>query len=814
MTPPTSTAAARGEGAAPAQPGPPDAYGFETLGAVSRVERVGDATVVLHAGGARLRLDFPDEAIVRVRLAAPGGDFAPDETYAMDPAPAFRPTASLEVVVGDDEVRLRTPSLSVRARRDTCRLRFEDREGYPIVEDEAGAAWGAAGAAALSLRLRPDERIFGLGDKPSALDRRGRRYENWATDAFGFQRDSDPLYKAIPVIVGIVEGRPWGLFVDTTRRSAFDLGAEDAGRLRVDTGGSPLDYVVVAGTTPLDVVRGLARYTGRTPMLPRWALGYHQCRYSYRDEAEVRTVARELRERGFGCDAIYFDIHYMDGFRVFTWDREAFPDPAGLIGDLAADGFRSVVIIDPGVKADDPEYAVAHEGLEAGHYCTYPDGQPFVGEVWPGPCYFPDFTRAGTRMWWGDLHRGLVADGAAGVWNDMNEPAVFTVSGVEADAGTFPLEVRHDLDGRGGDHAEAHNVYGMQMARATTDGLRRLAPARRPFIITRAAYAGTQRYATTWTGDNSATWDHLRLAAQQCLSLAISGIPFSGSDVGGFSGAPDGELFARWMQLGVLTPLFRNHSAVDTPRREPWLFGDEIESVARGAVALRYRLLPYLYTALHEAATDGTPILRALPLVHPADETVRRASPLAFYVGPDLLAHPVLEEGQREREVYLPAREGGWTCFHTGAHHPGRSSVWAETPLDRLPLYVGAGTVLPLAPARRHADEPFDRLTLRVYAGPARWSSRMYDDAGDGWDFENGDYWLASFNAEDDGAALVVACEVEGRRPAPAADWDVVLPGVTAASVLVDGADAPFEVSHGGTRVATGPFRSLRVERV
>jgi alpha-glucosidase len=574
--------------------------------------------------------------------------------------------------------------------------------------------------------------------------------------------------------------------------------------------------VVFIGGTPLDVVRALARRTGRTLMLPRWSLGYHQCRYSYGDESEVRSVARELRDRGFGCDAIYFDIHYMDGYRVFTWDRAAFPDPAGLIGELSADGFRSVVIIDPGVKCDDPDYAVAREGLEAGHFCTYPDGRPFVGDVWPGPCHFPDFTDPAARAWWGGLHAELVSQGVAGVWNDMNEPAVFTVPGEEAGAGTFPLEVRHQLEGSGGDHAEAHNVYGMQMSRATADGLRTLAPSRRPFVITRAAYAGTQRYATTWTGDNAATWDHLRLAVQQCLSLAASGMPFSGSDVGGFIGEPDGELFARWMQVGALTPLFRNHSAVDSPRREPWLFGEEVERVSREAVELRYRLLPYLYTALREAATAGTPILRALPLVHPSDETVRHSSPLGFYVGPDVLAHPVLEPGQLHREVYLPARDGGWTCFHTGAAFPGRSSIWTETPLDRLPLYVGAGCVLPLAPPRRNSDEPLERLTLRVYAGPATWQSSLYDDAGDGWEFQDGEFWHATFSAIDDGDELRLKCSVDGRRPPPAESWTIVLLGLgrPVESIAVDGVSAEFTTGNGGPVVETGPFEELVVRRV
>jgi alpha-glucosidase len=396
----------------------------------------------------------------------------------------------------------------------------------------------------------------------------------------------------------------------------------------------------------------------------------------------------------------------------------------------------------------------------------------------------------------------------------MNEPAVFTIPGIEAGASTMPLEVRHSMEGRGGDHAEAHNVYGMQMSRATYDSLRRLAPRRRPFIITRAAYAGTQRFATTWTGDNSASWDHLRLSIQQCLSLAASGMPFSGSDIGGFSGTPDGELFARWMQAAALTPLFRNHSAVDTPRREPWLFGEEIERVARAAVELRYRLLPYLYTTVREAATDGTPLMRALALVHPSDDTIRRTSPLGFYLGPDLLAQPVVEQGQVEREVYLPARDGGWFDLHSGVHHPGRTTIWTETPLHLLPLYVGAGCVLPLGPAVLHTSAPVHALELHVYPGPARWASRLYDDAGDGWDFENGDCWEGTFQATDDGHVLSIDCIVEGRRPAPGVKWQVVVHGVSGrVRVEVDGAEVDAPVVGSAAHVETVPFNRLVVTR-
>ena len=744
-------------------PALPDLEGFETLGAVVRVERPGDGVAVLICeSGARLRLDALADDTLRVRLAPPGGAFAPNTSYALDPHAEWAGPSQWTVRVGAEALRFETAAMTVEVERAACRLCVRDRAGRVLMQEAGGSAWSADGRVAHSVRLRSADRLLGLGDKPLAVDRRGHRVEMWNTDAFRFQRGTDPIYKSVPFVLRVGPATSVGLFYDSSRRTTLDLGAQEASTLRFEQPAGALDLYVVAGPTPLHAVQAFARLTGRTPMLPRWSLGYHQCRYSYRSEAEVRDVARQFRERRIPCDTLYFDIHYMDGFRVFTWDRDAFPDPERLVADLKADGFSSVVIIDPGVKADDPAYGVFHEGEALDAYVRYPndDGTPglvALGEVWPGTCAFPDYTRPDVRAWWGGLHDGLVETGVAGVWNDMNEPALFSVAHVEGtmDAegavGTLPDDVLHAFEApRGapprGTHAEAHNVYGMQMQRATSDGLLALRPDARPFTITRAAYAGAQRYGTGWTGDNTASWDHLVLAIQQVLSLGVSGMPFTGADVGGFVDAPSGELLARWTQVGALTPLFRNHSAIDTPRQEPWLFGDEVERVCREAIELRYRLLPVLYTALWQAAQHGTPILRPLALVHPDDETIARTSPLGFYAGDTLLAQPVVVEGQTEREVYLPASPGGWFDVFTGERFDGRETLWTQTPLDRLPLYVRGGAVLPLAPVRQHTGEPVRRLDVHVYVAPGRHESVLYDDAGDGWAFRDGGYWLGRFH--------------------------------------------------------------------
>ncbi len=795
-------------------PPAPDPGGFTTLGAVLSVERPGDGCAVLTCDtGARLRLDALADDTVRVRLAPPGGTFAGDDSYALDPAAEWAGPHRWAVRVGEHVVRFETAALTVEVERAACRLRVLDRAGRVLVEEVGGSAWAEDGRVAHSVRLGDDDRLLGLGDKPLGLDRRGHAVEMWNTDAFRFGPGSDPLYKSVPFVLRLAGDTAVGLFYDSTRRTRFDLGASQADTMRFEQPTGGLDLYVLAAGSPLGVVRTLARLTGRTPMLPKWALGYHQCRYSYLTEAEVRDVARELRARRIPCDTLYFDIHYMDGFRVFTWDPVSFPDPDRLLADLAADGFTSVVIVDPGVKADDPAYAVYAEGEALDAYVRHPGpagsppgtpGPVALGEVWPGTCAFPDYTRPDVRAWWGRLHAGLVRNGVAGVWNDMNEPALFSVAHVEGsmdaehNVGTLPDDVLHGFEGRGGTHAEAHNVYGMQMQRATYEGLLALRPEARPFTITRAACAGAQRYGTGWTGDNTASWEHLTLAIQQTLSLGVSGMPFVGADVGGFVDSPTGELLARWTQLGALTPLFRNHSAIDTPRQEPWLFGPEIERVCREAIELRYRLLPVLYTALWQAATAGTPILRPLALVHPEDETIARTSPLGFYVGDALLAQPVVAEGQTEREVYLPAAPGGWFDVATGERHDGRATLWTQTPLDRLPLYARGGSVLPLAPVRQHTAERAARLELHVYVAPGRHESCLYEDAGDGWGFRDGDYWLGRFTVDASPERVSVRVAVEGHHAPEWDGWDVVVHGLDRAPGAVHVADVPAEVSWDG----------------
>lgn len=645
---------------------------------------------------------------------------APPASWAVLPAewPDF-PIHLAETPAG---LRLMTPELVAEVTRAPVRIHFYDRDGRPILRDDParGIEWTDS-QVTMYKEMPAGEHYYGFGQKLGFLDQRGRAMEQWATDDHTHTPDKDTLYQAIPFFLGLRDGRCYGVFVDCTARSRFDMGAAADQAYGVTVTGEALDYYFFAGPGPRQVLARYTELTGRMELPPRWALGNQQSRWSYYPAERVRQVAAEFRRRQIPCDVIYLDIDYMNGYRVFTWDQQRFPDPAGLLRALAEQGFKLVPIIDPGVKTD-PNYAVFQEGIEQRHFVARTDGTVFTGLVWPGETAFPDFTRAATRRWWGDLHAGLLDQGVAGIWNDMNEPANFS------DPPTIPETVLQGEDGRKVAHGRVHNAYGLLMCRAAHEGLLRLRPDRRPFLLTRSGYAGIQRYAAVWMGDNHSWWEHLLTAMPMCLGMGLSGVPFVGTDIGGFSGDATGELVARWTQLGAFMPLCRNHSAIGTRDQEPWAFGPEVEAVCRRYLRLRYRLLPFWYQLFAEAARTGLPIMRPLLLAYPDDPETYNLSD-QFLLGSDLLVAPVYQPGATRRLVYLP--RGVWYDYWTGQAHSGPCHIVAEAPLDVLPLYVRAGAILPLGPEQEYVgQDPGGELTLEVYAG-ADGALDLYEDDGE-----------------------------------------------------------------------------------
>jgi alpha-glucosidase len=574
-----------------------------------------------------------------------------------------------------------------------------------------------------------DEHYFGMGDKTGLLDRRSYTFTNWNTDFFGFTPSSDPIYKSIPfyVTTGSAVGS-YGLFLDNSWRSTFDFGHAREGTLDISSVDGPIDYYVIAGPTVPDVVRRYADLTGRPPLTPLWALGYQQSRWGYSSDPEIREIASRLRSDHIPADVIWMDIDYQDRYRPFTVDKSKFPDLAKLNKDMNADGIRLVAITDLHIAyAPNQGYAPLGAGLAANRFVRKADGSLYVAPVWPGPAVFPDFTQTAARDWWGSLYKDFIADGFAGFWNDMNEPAIF-----ETPTKTMPLDNLHrvasdDFAPRDATHAEIHNVFGMQNTRGTFEGMLRLRPGVRPFVMTRASYAGGQRYSATWTGDNSSTWDHLRLCVEQLQNLGLSGFTYSGCDVGGFVGGASPDLLTRWYEVAAFTPVFRNHSAHDAPRMEPWVDGPEHLAIRRHFIEERYRLMPYLYGLAELNSRTGDPIMRPLFYDYPDSLKSDCDKAMSFTLGSSLMiAGPPRMESPQPFSVCLPA--GGWYDYWTG--QPVKSAKLTLTPkLGELPVFVRAGTILPRQPlVQSTMQTPQGPLQLDIYPGENCQGEIYFDD--------------------------------------------------------------------------------------
>ena len=782
---------------------PPVTGSFRTPGQIDTIAaRTGG--VVLRAERAFVEIVASAPDILRVRLGhAP--EFEPPFSYAVVTSPE---AVNVRVQENTSEVMIHVGKLVCYVAKDSCRLRFETPEGDVLSEDAGGMAWRGP-AVRWSRKLPPGESCYGLGLRPSSLDLRGRRWSLWNADPLpAYERDADPLYTSIPFYVGLRAGIAFGILWDNPARGAVDLGAAQPEQMVFAAEEGELCFYVLAGPTVADVMRQLTTLTGHIPLPPLWALGFHQSRWSYKTADEFRRLAHEFRSRRLPCDVLYFDIDYMDGFRVFTWDRERFPSLAGLVRDLNRQGFKSVAIVDPGIKVD-PQYGAYQSGQREDVFLKMPDGSPIVGPVWPGKCCFPDFTKPAVRTWWGaQVHRLLTAVPFAGLWNDMNEPTVITLKR----GTTLPDAVQHDWEGDGRTHVGGgHNVYGMQMARATRDGVTQARPDRRPFVLTRAAYAGAHRYTASWTGDNAATWDHLRLSISMVLNSGLSGMPITGPDIGGFAGEPDAELFVRWMQLGSMLPYFRVHTMTGTAPQEPWSYGKRAEAIVRRALERRYRLLPYLYSVVGQCAQDGQPIVRPLFMADQTDDHLRTIDD-AFMVGDALLVAPVLEPGATSREVYLP--RGVWYEFDTGKLIDGARTVTVPAPLQRMPLYARAGKVLPLWPVQQYVGEQaITELTLRVFAGSAE--TTLYEDAGEGLAYEQGEYRWSYFACSFlPSGQFAIDWRRAGQYEPPYRQYRVEVVGISGEpeAVLVDGQGAPVWYYEGGmVEFIVAPFSTARI---
>ena len=791
----------------------------QSIGTMPQPAREGNALRFRNAQAVAVVTALSPE-IIRVRVTPAGQEGRPDHSYAVinrsfgDSGAAFASDAAHSTIT--------TSALTVTIQHAPFRIAFATRDGASLDEDRDVAL------DHVSKRLRDDEHVYGLGEKTGPLDKRGWKlggysYSMWNSDTFGYDSSTDPIYVSVPFYIDVRKGVAFGIFLDNTWRTNFDVGHKTQGVLTFGADGGPLDYYFIYGPDPKQVIERYTALTGRMPLPPLWALGFHQCRYSYYPEQKVRFIAENFRLRQIPADVIWLDIHYQDRYAPFTWNKQRFPDPAKMIADLRAEGFHLVTIVDPHPPAI-RGYAPYDSGLAGNHFVKNPDGSVYQAPVWPSkaedgdspdwskppgtPSVFPDFSRPATRAWWGGLYADFVRQGVAGIWNDMNEPAVF-----ETPTGTMPLDVRHDNEGAPTDHREIHNVYGMLMSRATYEGLTALRPNVRPFVLSRASFAGGQRYTALWPGDNTSNWAHLRQSLPTLLGMGLSGFPFTGSDIGGFVGAPSAELFTRWLEAGVFYPFMRNHTMFGSPDQEPWAFGADFEGLNRRAIELRYQLLPEIYNAMHDAAESGVPAMRPLLLDYPKDESTYGMGD-EFLFGSDLLAAPVLEEGAKSRGVYLPA--GEWYDYWSGARVTGGKGIDVPVTLASIPMYVRAGAFLFEQPVVQHTGEmpgqPLD-VTLFPGAPSERW---LYEDDGNSLDYRRGLYLRRRFTSRRDGNALVVEIGApEGTYRPKARSIVLTVRGQSATRVTVQGVAAPATVREGSV-VVTFPDRfeatTIRIE--
>lgn len=743
-----------------------------------------------------LELTVVRDSVLRFRYTTTG-TFEKDFSYAITKY-SNKGFNKLEIIEADTAYKITTSKLICVILKSNLKVSIYDAlDGKLINEDELGFHWEESyeyggNIVKMSKQSHDGECYFGLGDKPVELNLKGKRFENWVTDSYAYGKGTDPIYKAIPFYTGLHDKKSYGIFFDNTFRSYFDFSNERRNVTSFWAQGGEMNYYFIYGPKMEDVVANYTDLTGKPHQLPPlWALGFHQCKWSYYPESKVKEVTQKFRDLKIPCDAIYLDIDYMEGFRCFTWNKDYFPDPKRMVQELADDGFKTVVIIDPGIKID-KDYWVFKEALENDYFCKRADGPYMKGKVWPGECYFPDFTNKKVREWWSELFRELIEDiGVKGVWNDMNEPAVMEVPNK-----TFPDDVRHEYDGNRCSHRKAHNIYGMQMARATYQGVKKFAYPKRPFVITRAAYSGTQRYSSTWTGDNVATWEHLWIANVQAQRMAMSGFSFAGSDIGGFAEQPQGELFTRWIQLGVFHPFCRVHSSGDHGNQEPWTFDDDVTNIVRKFIELRYQLLPYLYTSFWKYVEDGIPMLKSLVLFDQEDIHTHYRND-EFIFGDQMLICPILEPNARGRRMFFP--RGKWVNYWTDEVMSGGREAWVDADIDSMPIFVKEGAIIPKFPIQQYVGEKeIEQITLEVYYKEGKEESELFNDAHDGYDYTKGRYSLRTFKLTGKPNELIIQQHKEGKFIADFKTFKLKFHGLPfkVASVQLDNVDVPLNEVH------------------
>ncbi|XP_029862729.1 neutral alpha-glucosidase AB isoform X1 [Aquila chrysaetos chrysaetos] len=610
----------------------------------------------------------------------------------------------------------------------------------------------------LDFSLPGFEHVYGIPEHADSLRLRttegGDPYRLYNLDVFQYELYNPmALYGSVPLLLAHSARRTLGIFWLNAAETWVDISSNTAGKTLF---GKLLDYMQGGGETPQTDVRWMsesgivdvflllgptpaavagqyAALTGTQALPPLFALGYHQSRWNYNDEEDVAAVERGFEEHAVPCDVLWLDIEHADGKRYFTWDPSKFPRPRDMLQRLAAKKRKMVSIVDPHIKVDSG-YRVHNELRSRGFYVKTKDGSDYEGWCWPGSAAYPDFTNPEMRAWWASMFAYDQYEGSTEnlfTWNDMNEPSVF--SGPE-------VTMHKDAVHHGGwEHRDLHNLYGLYVQMATAEGqIQRSGGQHRPFVLSRAFFAGSQRYGAVWTGDNAAEWEHLKISIPMCLSFGLAGLSFCGSDVGGFFKNPEAELLVRWYQAGAFQPFFRAHAHLDTARREPWLFGEENVALIRAAIRQRYALLPFWYTAFYRSHRHGLPVMRPLWMEYPEDATTFAIDD-QYMIDRALLVHPVTEQGARGVQVYLPGKGEVWYDVASLQKHHAPQTLYVPVTMSSVPVFQRGGTVVPRQERVRRSTECMrgDPFTLYVALSPQGTAEGdLFLDDGQSFDYE------------------------------------------------------------------------------
>ncbi len=712
----------------------------KTIGHVTNFD-IDGPSVKITAENAFVTVTAYSENIIRVRMDKQ--KFNEDFSYAVSAKPV---KSHVRIAGTAKEITVVTDSLKAVIQNNPFSIAFYTNDGKLINTDEQGltTSWVAEEVTTYKT-MQEDEKFIGLGEKVGDLNRRGSGYTNWNTDAYGYDAYRDPLYSTIPFYIGIHHDINYGIFLDNTFQTDFNFGASNNRFSSFAARGGEMNYYFIYHKKMADIISSYTALTGRMVMPPMWSLGYQQNRYTYYPDTEVLRIAETLREKKIPCDGITLDIHYMDKYQLFTWDKNRFPDPQKMTTRLKELGFKTTVIVDPGIKIE-PGAPAYERGLKEDVYIKYSDGKNYAGWVWPGWCNFTDFTSEKGRNYWRREVKFFADNGISGIWNDMNEIATWGQK--------MPSNVIFDFEGKKASHLQAHNVYGYLMARTSYEGAK-AATNERPFILSRSGFAGMQKYSAIWTGDNRSEDEHMLLGIRLMNSLGLSGVSFSGMDIGGFIGSPTPSLYARWMQVGSFFPYFRNHSAYNTKSAEPWTFGEDVTEICRNYISLRYKLLPYIYSTFYESTQNGLPVMRSLAIENTFDKHVYEpAFQNQFTLGRSILVVP-MESNKSLVKFYLP--KGTWYNLYNDAVEDGGKIKLAETNLAELPAFVKAGSIIPMQSLIQNTTiNPADTLMIHLYKGNDENSFVYYEDDGKSFDYEKGFFYTRKIIYNGNSNSLVI----------------------------------------------------------